>query len=92
MDSRWTTSTGRSGVGDMSELRDRYWLGACGGLKIGLKLTETEPGQFGSMSHDPHIMPCDTHGPHVLLPASPQEYWAWSLESLDPDDFAVEDN
>ena len=88
----WDTSTGRSGVGNVDKLRDRYWLGACGGLEIGLKLTETELGQFDAICHEPQTMPCDRHGPHLLLPATPQEYWAWCLESVDPDDFAVEDH
>jgi hypothetical protein len=71
------------------ELRSRHWIGDCGDLSIGVKMTEVVPGQFDGIPFETYVSNCgftsSGHTHHDMHPVSPEAYQAWCDEDDDVD-------
>jgi hypothetical protein len=59
-------------------VESRFFIGECDELRLAVKLTAAEPGQFAGMPDGPIEQPCLVahHDVHVLRPASEAEFVA----------------
>jgi hypothetical protein len=68
----------------MSDLRSRHYLGTCGGMDVGMRVTETTSGQFDDKPDEPFEMHCGPkQEPYVMRPVTEAEYAAWDAETGD---------
>jgi len=65
------------------ELRSRYWIGGCGSVNFGMKVTERAPGQFDGVAYPPHEVACliTSHDHKITIwPVGVEIYEQWTAD------------
>jgi hypothetical protein len=68
------------------ELRSRYWIGGCGALNFGVKVTEGVPGQFDGVPLEPREVACviTSHNHKITIwPVDAGIYEQWTADGDD---------